>query len=228
MNTLEDQEATIMTFPPQTNSPTHNNDQNGFEIFIGHLKPDVEQDVIEKELQNLFSIRGVKLKHEDFSILRGRKKIPKHLFVKVKSEQDRQELIRHFNGSQNLDFVVENKALKVQPRNGSLPQNRKRKKKPDSNENELFIYENANIGRSKSEPISVTSALSSGFVGVNLHVGQTLQTEDRITEYKLGRGKYLKKNLVAHVRKYVCAFLNSEGKMLNECHARDFILVLYD
>ena len=44
-----------------------------------------------------------------------------------------------------------------------------------------------------------------------LVTGQTLPNEDRRIEYKIGSGKYLRKHLIGHVRKYSCAFLNSEG-----------------
>ena len=44
-----------------------------------------------------------------------------------------------------------------------------------------------------------------------LLMGQLLRTEDRTTEYKRGGGRYLKKSLIQHVRKYACAFLNSQG-----------------
>ena len=45
--------------------------------------------------------------------------------------------------------------------------------------------------------------------------GQQLNTEDRLTEYKRGGGNYIKNQLRYHVAKYVCAFLNSEGKFLH-------------
>ena len=47
-----------------------------------------------------------------------------------------------------------------------------------------------------------------------LLMGQLLRTEDRTTEYKRGGGRYLKKSLIQHVRKYACAFLNSQGMYL--------------
>ena len=48
-----------------------------------------------------------------------------------------------------------------------------------------------------------------------LVTGQTLPNEDRRIEYKIGSRKYLSKHLIGHVRKYSCAFLNSEGTYLS-------------
>ncbi|XP_065647682.1 schlafen-like protein 1 [Hydra vulgaris] len=45
-------------------------------------------------------------------------------------------------------------------------------------------------------------------------IGQRLNTEDRVTEYKRGSGNYLTNTFINHFRKYVCAFLNSEGGRL--------------
>ena len=45
-----------------------------------------------------------------------------------------------------------------------------------------------------------------------LVTGQVLQNEDRRTEYKRGSGKYPMRYLMGDVRRYSCAFLNSEGK----------------
>ncbi|XP_031563956.1 schlafen-like protein 1 [Actinia tenebrosa] len=45
-------------------------------------------------------------------------------------------------------------------------------------------------------------------------VGQKLGTEDRLTEYKQGGGKYLDYHFKLDVGKYICAFLNSEGGTL--------------
>lgn len=42
-------------------------------------------------------------------------------------------------------------------------------------------------------------------------VGQKLRAEDRLREYKQGRGNYLDLHFKIHLAKYVCAFLNSEG-----------------
>ena len=44
-----------------------------------------------------------------------------------------------------------------------------------------------------------------------LMIGQVLPNEDRKIEYKMGNRKYMRRNLIGHVRKYSCAFLNSEG-----------------
>ena len=49
-----------------------------------------------------------------------------------------------------------------------------------------------------------------------LVMGEALKNEDRRTEYKRGGGKYPRNHLVADVRRYCCAFLNSEGRQLLE------------
>ncbi len=73
------------------------------------------------------------------------------------------------------------------------------------------------LGLSKSAP-NMTTTKPNGllrFEGKALRVGQVLENENRRTEYKRGGGRYLKKVLMNHVRRYVCAFLNSEGKAMS-------------
>ena len=85
-----------------------------------------------------------------------------------------------------------------------------------------FIFDGEKLRRSISVPL--LSAKNSQFAHQNifcsncrkneLFLGQRLPTEDRVTEYKRGSGNYLNTSFMTHVRKYVCAFLNSEGCFL--------------
>ena len=43
-------------------------------------------------------------------------------------------------------------------------------------------------------------------------MGQVLPNEDRRIEYKMHHGKCLRRHVINHVRRYSCAFLNSEGR----------------
>lgn len=61
---------------------------------------------------------------------------------------------------------------------------------------------------------NASSLKSSVPQGKYFYVGQKLGTEDRLTEYKQGGGKYLDFQFNRDVGKYVCAFLNSEGMFL--------------
>eukprot|EP00794_Sanderia_malayensis_P018207 gene18207-20025_t len=186
------------------------------EIFVGNLKPGIKQDIINKQLQGLFLSRGIQTNDEDFSVLRrGAKKI-KHLFVVLDNEKDRQELIEAFNGMKCSDIVVDKKCLRVSERrcqHGNKCQKTK-KKKDDASVATL----ESRLGSSRSAPTIGTAKIRRilRFGGQDsLRVGQILGNESRRVEYKRGGGKYLKKCLMGHVRRYVCAFLNSEGGKLH-------------
>ncbi len=94
-NSDDNGQALAMDFPqtPEVASDS----SEGIEIFVGNLRPDIDQTIVNKRLRELFASRGVQTNDEDFSMLRRGPKKAKHLFVVLKSEDELHELINSFN-----------------------------------------------------------------------------------------------------------------------------------
>ena len=311
------------------NSGTKKNDVTpsyyGTKVFIGNLRHDVERDLVVRRLQELLSTVGMCISDDDFSrLIKGPRKT-KFLFVKLKSTDQVECVINHFDGFQDEEIVAEKRALKICLKKEDRPTRRRRKgKRKDSravceNENSVEgIRRNWDIGDTTDEEMTVDSALenrkrledevttdrarddnfiSGSFEGYgwklkgsrfemktndaskddlkknfergsswtekklltsrpklvsgdkktqfemqiskhqelaysismpNLSVsentnresgtgkayvmGQILPNEDRRIEYKMINGKCFGRRLIGHVRRYSCAFLNSEGR----------------
>ena len=190
------------------------------EVFVGNLRPDVEQNEMVEQLQELFSSVSACISSRDFSVLRKGPKKAKHLFVALQNECDRDRLIENFDGLIDLDFVASDKSLRVSEKKKKPLRTKKtrKRKNPSSGIEDSDDSDAANDPRFKqNKPVADVNqqAFSSPSKETrpSLRLGQILQTEDRNTEYKLGGGIYSKKFLANIIRKYVGAFLNSEGEV---------------
>eukprot|EP00112_Aurelia_sp_Birch-Aquarium-sp1_P001280 Seg1133.1 transcript_id=Seg1133.1/GoldUCD/mRNA.D3Y31 product="Schlafen-like protein 1" protein_id=Seg1133.1/GoldUCD/D3Y31 len=136
----------------------------------------------------------------------------------INLEKDDSQVLAEIDENKRKDTVLEGNELDTGEKHVL--------KGADSNKKEKNILESSNQNKvitprlqvSKSAPnmrINRQDALSDNALDDKyLLMGQLLRTEDRTTEYKRGGGRYLKKSLIQHVRKYACAFLNSEGGKL--------------
>lgn len=128
--------------------------------------------------------------------------------------ENEEKLVQQLNGTENLDIVISGRKLKVQIREDTTSKYGKGispsaeisvPKKPTISKSDPDLTSN---DQSKDSRISIDSKP----YNKSFCFGQLLPCEDRVTEYKRGSGLFLKKSLVPTIRKYICAFLNSEGK----------------
>jgi len=187
------------------------------EVFIGNLKPDIPDRTLVRKLQELFT-REINLVVPDFRFTifhRDSKKHPrKYGFIVLANAED-EERAFSLDDTSDLDFVIG--GLKLNVRRRLSVRNKVTKW------NKLtFNGRKCLVNRSRSDTflqplrktttLTINSKISETTHKRELQYGQHLPTEDRVTEYKRGSGNYMKSMLISHVRKYVCAFLNSEGR----------------
>ena len=183
------------------------------EVFIGNLRPDIPDRTLVRKLQELFS-REINLVVPDFRFTifhRDSKKHPRKYGFLVLATAEDEEKAFTLDDTSDLDFVIE--GLKLSVRRRLSVRNKVTKW------NKLtFNGRKCLVNRSRSDtflqPLRKAIDTKTSEKTHNkreLQYGQHLPTEDRVTEYKRGSGNYMKSMLISHVRKYVCAFLNSEG-----------------
>ena len=193
-----------------------------FEVFIGNLKSDIPSTSLVSILVNFFSDNEISVPafriHVDQKNGK-RKTIKKHAYVNVTTDEEHKQLLK-LDGQQELWFVVKGKPLKIRDAMAT-PSVFKPDFAPISAKLDIVPTHLKLIG-SRSTPNLTTSQMqevedkrrpSLDTYARQMYHGQILErTEDRNTEYKKGGGNYMKQVLIKHVRKYVCAFLNSDGK----------------
>ncbi|XP_066923079.1 uncharacterized protein [Clytia hemisphaerica] len=188
------------------------NPQVNQQIFIGNLKHDMEDITLVRKLQQLFK-DSVDLEIPEFRFTifqRDSKKHPrKYGYLNLATLRDEEKAYK-LDGLTNLDFVIEGLALNVNKRLSTRNRVTKWNKLTFNGRRRL-------VNRSRSDTdvqADDKSNLKAQSSKRELMYGQNLPSEDRVTEYKKGGGNYLRCTLIQHVRKYVCAFLNSEGGRL--------------
>lgn len=192
-----------------------------YEIFLGNLKYDCSTRFIICTIQQLFLNINIKVPDFRFTVFqRYSKKNPrKYAFVVLSNKNEENQAYR-LEGLKNLDILVDGLPLQVRKRRSVRSKKNKRIKVSFDGNKTL-------LKRSRSAPMLCTCddgyyddevmnrEMTVSQYKKELYRGQHLPGEDRVTEYKRGSGNYLKNMLVPHIRKYICAFLNSEGKLLN-------------
>ena len=208
-------------------NPDHRNPSSNHqhEVFIGNLRHDLSDLVLIQKIQNLFDNKaGILIPGFRLTIVqRNSKKHPrKYAFLALSGTEDEENAYK-LSGLKNLDFVVEGLSLNVTKRISTRHKNTKWNKITfngrkcllmNRSRSDSYILQTSSNDRNKSyvtENIKYNSRKVSSSMRRAFFYGQRLPTEDRVTEYKRGSGNYMKATMIHHVRKYVCAFLNSEG-----------------
>ena len=194
---------------------THECTKPNHEIFVGNLQYNISTPLLIGMLQELFMTVNVHVPDCRFMVFQrnAKKKSRKYAFVTVQSNNEEQALYE-LDGRDKLDYVIEGAKLQVQKRYSERHRQNKRIKISFDGKRRLVV-------RSKSDPVlgtfkteNVENSTTTTTViqrKKELFIGQHLPVEDRVTEYKRGSGRYMKNMFIQHVRKYICAFLNSEG-----------------
>ena len=184
------------------------------EIFIGNLRYDLSSRALITYIQELFKSINVDVPSFRFTIFqRKTKKQPPHkyAFVTLANEAE-EERTYQFDDTENLDFVIDGRKLSIKRRTSS-------RHKQNKNIKMTFDGKVDKLKRSKSVPglhtryncDSITEILNENALKKEYYLGQHLSSEDRFTEYKRGAGNYIRSVLISHIRRYICAFLNSKG-----------------
>jgi len=185
------------------------------EVFMGNLNHEMSTRTLINSMQQLFISANVRVPDFRFTIFqRKSKKNPpqKYAFVTLANKTE-EELVYQFDNKEDLNFVNEGMKLQVKKRFNFRP-------KISKNIKMLFNGTGNKLKRSQSAPGIPSDDDSQENVNNNtvyrkeMYIGQFLPVEDRVTEYKRGSGKYMKNMLINHIRKYICAFLNSKGGRL--------------
>ena len=215
--------------------------QDDFSVYLGNISPDIPRKEVTAKLILIFRSIGIKVGANNVQVnRRGRR--PVYCFVQTRNEYEQQTAIGSLHNSDKFHIAVKGKKLsvnkkipkKAKPANQfpKLASNKllSLKQEPTqpsesvalscSGKSELDIllvkeddFDKISEENDDDSP-PVSRAITSAPVQETYYycVGQCLGNENRLTEYKSGGGSYLKNHMKNHVAKYVCAFLNSEGK----------------
>lgn len=207
------QSRSLIVISNNTSNKT-NDSHYKHEIFIGNLRYDFSSRALISYIQDLFKSVNVHVPSFRFTIFqRKTKKHPPHkyAFITLANEAE-EEQIYQFDDTENLDFVIDGRKLSIKRRTSS-------RHKQNKNIKMTFNGKVDKLKRSKSVPGlhtkcncgSTTEILNENALKKEYYLGQNLSTEDRFTEYKRGAGNYIRSVLILHIRRYICAFLNSKG-----------------
>ncbi|XP_051892671.1 schlafen-like protein 1 [Pristis pectinata] len=200
--------------------------RHDIEVFKKHkrahafirLKTDSEVQNVLRQLQDPAileqnDMKGLVVKGKTLKVAKDIRDFSEYTFDKIMGRN----LLVHFDYSQSSSADP----LKQE----SNSQQQKDKKRPDQTQETL----GGPAGKSIQLPNKVIDHLTTPLIGTKsdsaiiggeiagqerLFYGALMGSETRNVEFKRGGGEYLNVTLKNHVRKYVCAFLNSEGGSL--------------
>uniref|UniRef100_A0A8D0GLQ5 Schlafen like 1 n=1 Tax=Sphenodon punctatus TaxID=8508 RepID=A0A8D0GLQ5_SPHPU len=219
-------EATVEeAFPEQTHSYT---------LYIGNLNPKYSREVLCSMLKDILGTASIHLQRHDIEVVRTPRQA--YAFVQVATEMSLECVLKQLlvtsDAEQDIvkELVIKGKRLDFlagAPIEGvgempeapspspapALPSSQgPRPREPKTSIPDTFYGDRrACQGGTRSDSAIVRREI----VGQeHLFYGAFLGSETRNVEFKRGGGEYLTLTLKHHVRKYTCAFLNSEGGSL--------------
>ncbi|XP_062818874.1 schlafen-like protein 1 [Anolis carolinensis] len=171
-------------------------------LYIGNLNPKYSREVLCSMLKDILGMAGVTLQRHHIEVVKKRKQA--YAFIQVAKESDSAGSCSEY------------------PLGG--PQVPEKSRKGLSNETRINAIRKSTPYPWKlvDRPMKFLSGTRSDSVIVQreivgkecLFYGAFMGNETRNMEFKRGGGDYLTVTLKHHVRKYACAFLNSEGGSL--------------
>lgn len=199
------------------------------EVFIGNLKAEKPTMSLISNLQELFKSVGITVALFQFTLCHRRgNNARKYAFVLLSNEREEKQLCT-LHETEGLDFVITGLSLIVTKRKSLYHRETKKSRvtfdgrrylecrpsKSDTAISEISCdhMEMMMVGGSDDDQQRPMTNDNGTCYQKVLYYGQNLPAEDRVTEYKRGSGNYIKHMLIPHIRKYVCAFLNSEGML---------------
>uniref|UniRef100_A0A8D0GJL2 Schlafen like 1 n=1 Tax=Sphenodon punctatus TaxID=8508 RepID=A0A8D0GJL2_SPHPU len=221
-------EATVEeAFPEQTHSYT---------LYIGNLNPKYSREVLCSMLKDILGTASIHLQRHDIEVVRTPRQA--YAFVQVATEMSLECVLKQLlvtsDAEQDIvkELVIKGKRLVVgkdttggrlpSPPPPSVDPGRDPKGKPQSGGPTPPSPSPPPSPLQIEQPVVFLSGTRSDSAIVrreivgqeHLFYGAFLGSETRNVEFKRGGGEYLTLTLKHHVRKYTCAFLNSEGGSL--------------
>uniref|UniRef100_A0A4W3JKT1 Schlafen AlbA-2 domain-containing protein n=1 Tax=Callorhinchus milii TaxID=7868 RepID=A0A4W3JKT1_CALMI len=199
-------------------------------IFVGNLNPDFSKELLCYMLKDLIAAVGVVLQRRDIEVFKKHKRA--HAFIRVKKTGEFQAILDELQNPAILelanmkDLVVRGKTLNCSPAAGSKREAASARRRPEAGQGlgvsllgaRLALWPSRLVDRMATPLMSTKSdsAIIGGEISgqERLFFGEQMGSETRNVEFKRGGGEYMNIALKHHIRKYVCAFLNSEGGSL--------------
>ncbi|XP_072836154.1 schlafen-like protein 1 [Pogona vitticeps] len=185
----------------------HSGQACSYVLYIGNLNPKYSSDVLCSMLKDIFGMANVTLQRHNIEVIRKRRQA--HAFVQLATETSLEcsDSVGSSSESPLGDQQVHEKSRKwLQKETQTHP-----------------IRKSAQYScRLVDQPVRFLSGTCSDSAILQKDIikkeclfhGAFLGSETRNVEFKRGGGDYLTVTLKHHVRKYMCAFLNSEGGSL--------------
>ncbi|KAJ1189723.1 hypothetical protein NDU88_006465 [Pleurodeles waltl] len=204
-------------------------------LYVGNLNSRFSKEVLTCMLKDILASISVNLQRHDIEIIKKGRNA--YAFVHLESESSYQIVMTQFQNPSNLEqsllkeLVKKGKTLKVSEAKSNLSITETSFPKRKSVKKSKMEEESQKVsGSGASFPVGEWTDPMSGFVAgtksesaiVRQHIvgkerffyGALLGSENRNVEFKRGGGEYLTMTFKHHIRKYTCAFLNSEGGSL--------------
>uniref|UniRef100_A0A8C8VGY6 Schlafen like 1 n=1 Tax=Pelusios castaneus TaxID=367368 RepID=A0A8C8VGY6_9SAUR len=193
-----------------------------YTLYIGNLNPKYSREVLCSMLKDILGTASLTLQRHDIEVVKKPRRA--YAFVQLSTELSLENILKQLQVASDTEqhllkeLVVKGKTLVVgEGRRGS----------PGTKEGQEVgrgIKSRAGVRgpRLVERPAAFVSGTRSDSAIVQreivgqerLFYGAFMGSETRNVEFKRGGGEYLSVTLKHHVRKYMCAFLNSEGGSL--------------
>uniref|UniRef100_H9GNR9 RRM domain-containing protein n=1 Tax=Anolis carolinensis TaxID=28377 RepID=H9GNR9_ANOCA len=195
-------------------------------LYIGNLNPKYSREVLCSMLKDILGMAGVTLQRHHIEVVKKRKQAYAFIQVakEVRLEQVLKQLLLASDTEQNLtkELVKKGKSLVVGQGKKFTFGSKDGGEVREGLQPAPYIKSTPYPWKLVDRPMKFLSGTRSDSVIVQreivgkecLFYGAFMGNETRNMEFKRGGGDYLTVTLKHHVRKYACAFLNSEGGSL--------------
>uniref|UniRef100_A0A670YRF2 Schlafen like 1 n=1 Tax=Pseudonaja textilis TaxID=8673 RepID=A0A670YRF2_PSETE len=197
----------------------HSGQTQTYLLYVGNLNPKHSSEDLCSMLKDTLSMASVTFQRYDIEVIKKRKQA--YAFVQVATETSLEQVLKQLllasEAEHNLskELVQKGKNLVVGP-------GKKRKPLPNDNRANPLRKSVRYPWRLVDWPVTFLNSTRSDSAIVHkeivgrecLFYGAFIGGETRNVEFKQGSGEYLTTTLKHHLRKYTCAFLNSEGGSL--------------
>uniref|UniRef100_A0A8C4WIC8 Schlafen like 1 n=1 Tax=Gopherus evgoodei TaxID=1825980 RepID=A0A8C4WIC8_9SAUR len=202
-----------------------------YKLYIGNLNPKYSREVLCSMLKDILGTASLPLQRHDIEVVKKPRRA--YALVQVSTELSLENVLKQLQVASDMEqhllreLVMKGKTLVVEEGRRASPSAKEcQEVSPDIElgqaqgttlaERQLWGSEEA-----QPSPLSLSGTRSDSAIVRREIVGQErlfygafMGSETRNVEFKRGGGEYLSGTLKHHVRKYVCAFLNSEGGSL--------------
>uniref|UniRef100_A0A8C4Y3R4 Schlafen like 1 n=1 Tax=Gopherus evgoodei TaxID=1825980 RepID=A0A8C4Y3R4_9SAUR len=197
-----------------------------YKLYIGNLNPKYSREVLCSMLKDILGTASLPLQRHDIEVVKKPRRA--YALVQVSTELSLENVLKQLQVASDMEqhllreLVMKGKTLVVEEGRRASPSAKEKESSsglaPGTSPASrclgwptLVEWPAVSLSGTRSDSAIVRREI----VGQErLFYGAFMGSETRNVEFKRGGGEYLSGTLKHHVRKYVCAFLNSEGGSL--------------